>query len=146
MSNKKLDLILKHLKTHTLKSGANTLHTELTKVDIAEALDINYTETSRLLEKLVEDKYVIRNDMDFEDKGTYTSFSLNPSYVDFKGYETEYAKKENLSEIGSEKIWYETGNARKQFESYSSTRIMAIIACIVSVILLFLKIIELAKR
>ncbi|CAN5688339.1 hypothetical protein BH10BAC2_BH10BAC2_04050 [soil metagenome] len=58
------------------------------------------------------------------------------------GYSTKKAKETNLSDLESEKKWYETENARRQFENYQSTRNMAIIATIVSIGLLLLRLIE----
>lgn len=144
MSNYNLDRILKYLRENIMQKGANTFHYTANQDTIHNALDLNYMETQRLLDRLVEDKYVIREEMDLgNDKGIYIGYSINPAYLDFEGYESEQIRKTNLSAIESDKIWYETENARKQFESYSSTRIMAIIACAVSVILLILEAVKL---
>lgn len=109
---------------------------------IAKGVNMRVFEVNGLLAKLVEDKYVLMKELE----GFENSYCINPAQADFEGYETEHTRKTNLSNIESDKLWYETENARKQFESYSSTRIMAIIACVVSVVLLLLEVIKLLSK
>lgn len=133
MSNKNLDTIYNYLKKQMLL---------VSEKDIAEGVKINEFDVHHLLEKLVEDKYVLKKKFD----ELRPSYCINPAKLDFDGYESIAFAQSNKANIENEKMWYDTNNARMQFETYYSTRIMAIIACIVSVILLILKIIELAGK
>lgn len=60
----------------------------------------------------------------------------------FPGFKSHWEIVNQEKKLQSKKLEYDVKNAERVYKSYPSTRIMAIIACVISVCLLFLKLAE----
>ena len=67
---------------------------------------------------------------------------LQPLGEEFTTFDAQRIKDAANNQIVADKLWYETENARNQFNSYPMTRMIAISAAVISGLLLLLELIK----
>jgi len=141
MSNLRLDRLFNFIKKETQNSGTKTLLRTLSLDTICIELEFNSLEAGLLLKKLIEDKHILLADK-FGFETMEDCYYVNPVFSNFKGYIDLEEQKEREKQQLNKKTWYETENAKQQFEDYSRTKKIATIACTVSIAVLLFEILK----
>ncbi len=141
MSNIRLDQIFNLIKEETENSGTKSPLKLIGLDTICTKLDLNKHEAGLLLTKLVDDKLIFLADsFGLETIGNF--YYLNPVSSNFEGYVALEEKSQQEKELLTKKTWYESENAKQQFEDYPRTKKLATIACVVSILVLLLEILK----
>ena len=139
--NERLDAILEYLNEHrgfVFNSATITEQSSLrTGVIVYECVDLlNFLRKEELI--------ALSNGRDKDDKITYL-YSILPKgsiFLNNGGYVKHNTDKVIIDNLNKEKLEIDVAHARKILKTYPTTQIIAIIACVISVCLLFLKIAE----
>jgi len=105
---------------------------------ISKKVNLSVWHTEDLLARLIKDGYIQKTEDDLQTEW----YSIVSNNIDTQGYQSRYEEEKFIKETTKNKLWFDTENARVQFEDYPITKKKSSAALYISLGLLLLKLIE----